>query len=154
MVHQSSILDKEHAELLEQLEDASLKNNGVSELFKEMHSKFLVHLAKENETILPLLSYVKAVSDGKVIGEDQNYINAGEKFRKDYDKMVSEHRKMRDLIGKVEEKLKVHPNAQLSKLVGFLLEHIELEEEFLYPSARMAAKTIRLEHELKGMAVR
>ena len=154
MAHHSSILDKEHDELLEQLEDASRENNGLSKLFKEMHTKFLVHLDKENDTILPLLSYVKEVADGRVIGENQLYRTAGQKFIGDYDKMISEHRIMQDLIGKVTEQLKVHPNVQMSNLARALLEHIEIEEEFLYPAAKMAAKNIKLEQEASRIAVR
>ena len=154
MAHHSSILDKEHDELLEQLEDASRENNGLSKLFKEMHTKFLVHLDRENETILPLLSFVKETANGRVIEENQLYQTAGQKFIRDFDKMISEHRIMQELIGKVTEQLKAHPNVQLSNLARALSEHIEIEEEFLYPSAKLAARNIKLEQETSQVAVR
>jgi hemerythrin superfamily protein len=154
MAHHSSILDREHDEIIEQLEDASTGDNGTSRLFREMRSKFLTHLEKENETIIPLLSYVKETANGAGIGKNSIYITAGEKFNRESDTMVSEHRTMQNLVGNVMEQLKIHPDGKLSKLARILLEHIEFEEEFLYPSAKMAARTIKLEQETSRMTVR
>ena len=141
----NSILDREHEEILAQLEEASAKNTETSKIFREMLAKFRHHLRKENDTIVPLLSYIKERTNGKAVEANEIHFSAEQKFNSNFGMMIKEHRIIQDLISKVQEQLKANPDEQSSNLSKTLLDHIELEEEFLYPAAKTAGEIIRLE---------
>jgi hemerythrin superfamily protein len=145
MSDHNNILGREHEEILEQLEEASAKNTATSKVFREMLGKFRHHLGEENDTIVPLLSYIKERTNGKAVETNGIYFSAEQKFNSNFDIMIKEHRIIQDLISKVQEQLKANPDEQSSNLSKTLLDHIELEEEFLYPAAKTAGEIMRLE---------
>lgn len=144
MIHQISPLDKEHEEILEQLEEASNKRNDASKAFREILIRFRRHLEEENESIVPLLLYLKERAYRSDVEVDGIFEGAAEKFDKNFEIMIREHRLVQNLLREAEEMLEKSPDERSLKVLRELDHHIELEEEFLYPAGMAAIEIIRL----------
>lgn len=145
MIHQISTLDREHEEILEQLEDVSHTKSEVSNIFKEVLSKFRHHLEEENESIVPLLSYLKERAYRNRFEADLIFKRAGEKFGQNFEIMIREHRIVQNLLREAQEVLKNFPDERSLNITNELYHHIELEEEFLYPAGKAAIELIKLQ---------
>ncbi len=59
MTDGKNILDEEHEELIEMLGEVASEQTEVGRLFSEVFRIFRHHLDKENQTVAPLLAYLK-----------------------------------------------------------------------------------------------
>lgn len=147
MAKSLDILEHEHEEILERLEKESNKGGETSRVFAEILSRFTRHLEEENETIVPLLHFIKRRSQGENLVQSLDYNEASNKFQRDFALMMKEHEIIQELIKKAQELSISTPDSESKEVCNELLHHIELEEEFLYPAARVAGELIRLERQ-------
>ena len=59
MAEKHNILDHEHELLLEELNEISQQNGRIGHIYSQVLHLFREHLGEENETIVPLLGYLK-----------------------------------------------------------------------------------------------
>jgi restriction endonuclease Mrr len=126
------------------MESASKGKTETSRIFAEILARFREHMGEENETIVPLLSYLKHRESGECQEDKKALTIARDKFNENYNVMIREHRIIQALVSKVEENLRTHPDELQSRLAEELLKHIELEEGFLYPAARASGEILSL----------
>ncbi len=150
MSDEKNILDEEHEELIETLGEVARKKTEAGKLFSEVLVIFSYHLDKENETVAPLLAYLKARL-GDYRDKDKDALNlARTKFEDSYPEMMQEHEKMAKLIRRAQDSLKENPDKLASDLAEHLLHHVELEEELLYPAAFASGDLAEYELDLLG----
>ena len=148
------LLENEHEELLELLGEIARKKTEVGHLFSEVLRIFRYHLVKENESVVPLLAYMKDRL-GEYKGNEKNFLNlARAKLEDLYPEMISEHNEMGKLIRLAQIKLEEEQDKLASKLAEQLLHHVELEEELLYPAAFASGDLVEYELELLGDKIR
>ncbi|MHB1708625.1 MAG: hemerythrin domain-containing protein [Thermoplasmataceae archaeon] len=142
MAEAKTILDREHKEILEELETVSSENTEAGRVFGEILHIFSRHLDTENETIVPLLNFLGDRLCGD-ISVDLDKLNvSNRKFNSNYDEMIREHESISVLIGKAKKTLKTEPDKHAMDLADELIHHVELEEALLYPAAFAAGDLV------------
>ncbi len=144
------ILDEEHEELVEMLGEVARKKTEVGRLFSEVLRIFRTHLNRENETIVPLLTYLQERLGERMDKERECLKSAMAEFEKSYPEMIQEHEEMAKLIRLAQKDLENNPDKLASELANQLLHHVELEEGFLYPAAFASGDLVEYELELLG----
>ncbi|QRF76466.1 Hemerythrin HHE cation binding domain protein [Thermoplasmatales archaeon] len=154
MTDEKNMLDEEHEELIEALGEVAREKTEVGRLFSEVLGIFRTHLNRENETIIPLLGYLKDRLGGYDADGKEALNIARMKFEDSYPEMIQEHEDMAKLIRSAQELLKNTPDRLASDLAGHLLHHVELEEELLYPAAFASGDLVEYELELPGEKIK
>ncbi len=145
MKDEKSILDEEHEELIGMLVEVAGKHTEVGRLFSEVLRIFRYHLDKENETVLPLLSYLKERL-GNHNGNNKEALKlAWIEFKNDYPEMMHEHQEMGKLLERASNFMRINSDKAAMDLAEHLLNHVDFEEEILYPAAFASGKLIELE---------
>lgn len=150
MADTKNILDEEHEELLEMLGEIARQKTEAGRLFSEVLRIFKYHLGRENETIAPLLAYLKGRLGGYKGKEKESLNHARTMFEDSYPAMMQEHEEMAKSIRLAQAFLKDNPDRLASDLAERLLHHVELEEELLYPAAFASGDLVEYELELLG----
>lgn len=145
MAEMEGFLDREHSELLEQMSEIAAGKGRIAELYGEILSIFSYHLDKEEETVIPLLGYLKSRDTGQNKGRLRDLESASRKFIGDAEEMVFEHSKMAQLIEKAASAMGSDSSGKAADLGRSLLHHVELEEEILYPAAKAACELLALQ---------
>jgi iron-sulfur cluster repair protein YtfE (RIC family) len=145
MTEMEGFLDREHSELLEQMSEIAAGKGKVAELYGEILSIFSYHLDKEEETVIPLLAYLKSRSTARSEVGFHDLESASRKFIGDAEEMISEHREMAQIIEKVASAKESGSSQKAAEIGRSLLHHVELEEEILYPAAEAACELLALE---------
>ncbi len=148
MKEKESFLDKEHTELLEELQFAAESGGKLGETFSEILSLFSYHLDREEETVVPLLEYLSERTVEGNIADYAGLIQAAEGFDEEYESMIKEHSDLNTLSTEAESML-TDDTAKFEQLIHKLRHHIALEEEVLYPAAIGAGDIIDYEKPLK-----
>ena len=136
MADEKNILDEEHEELIEMLGEVARKKTETGRLFSEVLRIFRYHLDKENETVGPLLAYLRERL-GEYMTKDKESLNhARTMFEDSYPAMMREHEEMAKLfkiLGNVPTKRTDDEKRELfSDLLELLTEHNSYEESFIY----------------------
>lgn len=150
MTDGKNILDEEHEELIEMLGEVASEQTEVGRLFSEVFRIFRHHLDKENQTVAPLLAYLKERLGDYRAKDKEGLDIARAKFKNIYPEMMREHEEMAKLIGMAQNSLKDKPDKLASELADHLLDHVDLEEELLYPAAFASGDLIEFELKLPG----
>lgn len=154
MTETHGILDHEHETLLEKLDEVSRSNSRTGEIYSEVLRLFRAHLDEENETIVPLLGYLKNRL-GEFDNSDVEPLKlASARFEDHFDQMLEEHKEISRQIGLALDELKINPDEDALHLARELLHHVELEEEVLYPAAFASGDLIEFERELLGQKIK
>lgn len=148
------MLDEEHEELIETLGEVAREKTEVGRLFSEVLGIFRTHLNRENETIIPLLGYLKDRLGRYDAGAKEALTIARVKFEDSYSEMIREHEDMAKLIRSAQDLLKSTPDKLASDLAEHLLHHVELEEELLYPAAFASGDLVEYELELPAEKIK
>ncbi len=145
MREKESFLDKEHTELLEKIQELSMREGDVGESFKAVMKIFSFHLDREEETVIPLLEYLRrrALKEPEPMHERISTASRG--FQQEYGSMLSEHREIETLLEAAERSSSAKVNEVLD-LIRALRHHVEIEEEILYPAALAAGTLFNLEN--------
>ncbi len=144
MKDKESFLDREHTEILEELQAASLTEGSTKKIFSEMLSIFSYHLDREEETVMPLLHYLsERVTQNHGLDYALLRLRAHE-FSTEFDNMLSEHQKLSDLAS-LAGKLFSSDSGEEIELLGKLKHHMLTEEEILYPAAEGAVELLKHE---------
>ncbi len=144
MKDKESFLDREHTEILEELQAASLTEGSTKKIFSEMLSIFSYHLDREEETVMPLLHYLsERVTQNHGLDYALLRLQAHE-LKTEFDSMLSEHQKLSDLAS-LAGKLFSSDSGEEIELLGKLKHHMLTEEEILYPAAEGAVELLKHE---------
>ena len=150
MADKKNILDEEHKELIEMIEEISSDKTEVGKIFSRLLSLFGRHLDKENEMVGPLLAYLRTRL-GDYREKDRDTLNvARAKFEDSYQEMMKEHREMEKLIKLAQNSLKDKPDTFASNLAEHLIFHIRLENDLLYPAAFASGDLVEYEMDMIG----
>lgn len=143
MREKTSFLDKEHTHLLEEIQELSMSDGATGESFKSLMSTFSAHLDREEETVMPLLEYLRNWASGNVQMEIDSVPTASRDFQKEYGTMIAEHKEISAMLNSIERSDSVRVRG-VSDLIGELRHHVEIEEEILYPAALAAGELFKL----------
>lgn len=135
----------EHEKLLEDLDDLSRTSGKVGEIYSDVLVLFRAHLERENETVLPLLGYLKSRLKGFNVESMEPLRIASSKLEDHFDQMLIAHKEISRLLDLVSEELKAEPNDAAGCLAKGLRAHIALEEEVSYPAAFAASDLLDIE---------
>jgi hypothetical protein len=145
MAEKHNILDHEHELLLEELNEISQQNGRTGDICSEVLTLFREHLREENETIVPLLGYLKNSLE-KIDGKDIPILRtASERFAYNFKRMLEEHREISLKLNLAIGELKLKPDEKALHLAHELIHHVEIEEQILYPAAFAAGDLLRFE---------
>lgn len=142
MKHGKFILDREHAELLDTLSEASQRPDHFGKVFQNVLKIFNYHHDRELETVMPLLEYMYSRNEKNRLHDVFKLEKAWNTFRDEYDTMLNEHRQMIQWIDEVND----YPSLEednISCLARDLKRHIEVEEQIFYPAALMVGELIQ-----------
>ena len=146
MAEKHNILDHEHELLLEELNEISQQNGRIGDIYSQVLHLFREHLGEENETIVPLLGYLKRRLE-KIDGKDIPILRtASERFADNFKRMMlEEHRQISKKLYLAIGELKLNPDEKVLHLAHELIHHVEIEEQILYPAAFAAGDLLRFE---------
>lgn len=130
-----SLLDREHSELLEKLQELSGRSDGFGRVFENVLKIFSYHLDREEETVMPLLDYISRRTENRRLIDTLMLQRAWEGFTREYDNMVNEHNQMTKLLNEVEDIYPIEGEDEVSRVIRDLKHHMEIEDELLYPAA-------------------
>lgn len=154
MTETINIMDREHEELLKKLERFSQLNGLPGEVFTEVAVLFRTHMREENQTILPLLGYLRSRLEEFEVKDITSLKTAASRFENHYDQMLEEHREISRLLKMAMDTLMNSGEEEPMHLVRELLHHVQLEEEILYPAAFAAGDLVEFERELLGQKIK
>ncbi len=138
MTQRESFLNEEHTELLAEISEMSATPGETGKLFTELLNIFSAHLDREEETVLPLLGYLRDSVESLVEVSDSLF-KAGKDFRTEYETMENEHNAMDNIMKTIE------PNdvsGKVMELIRHIRHHVMLESEIIYPATMTAANIV------------
>jgi hypothetical protein len=122
----------EHGQLLTLLFTAtqeSLLNLGP---LKEVTSIFSGHADREEETMVPVLEFFRAIAAHKNFPNIDFLKAKADEFRTEEAVMLKEHREIMDILGRMEKEGGA-VQLVLENLSAFMERHSNMEEYYLYP---------------------
>lgn len=144
MEEKISFLDREHTHLLEEIQELSMNEGTAGESFKSLLRVFSAHLDREEETVMPLLEYLRNRVAGNSELKNERISAASRDFQLEYGTMIAEHKEISEILKSIEICDTVAISGALN-LIGELRHHVEIEEEILYPAALAAGVLFKLE---------
>ncbi len=132
-------LKEEHEELMHNLRSIKLQGD-AGRLFRDMMHILEAHFQAEEETVMPLLGAVKDLAEETFPKQESQLVDAFTKLKGTYEKMLSEHSRIRDLANRMIEDKSAK---KAVSLLHDLLHHAAMEEEILYPTALLAGRLIK-----------
>ncbi|QRF76446.1 hypothetical protein Thermo_01968 [Thermoplasmatales archaeon] len=134
-------ISAEHSELMTLLYTAEQESHDNSGVIKEVASVFSGHADREEETLVPVLGFMKEwFSGSKQV--DVSFLKAkANEFRLEVGTMINEHAQILKLFDEMStggEK----DACLLSNLRKFMKRHSVIEEYYFYPMATYACKII------------
>lgn len=148
------LIEVEHQQFLEEIMIASQKREESGALFGKVLRIYRRHMDLETRTVFPLLVYLSDRLMSKSRIDKSKLIEARDGFETLYDQMLREHHEISDLLKQVIA-LKIREEEDsLRRLAEKLLQHVELEEEILYPAAFASGDLIEWERELLGNRIK
>lgn len=148
MIDHISFLDREHTELLEKLQQYALNKGRLGTIFSQILAIFSYHLDREEETVIPLLAYLKERMGRKKRPNLEYFRKISSEFDNEFENMIKEHLQIEDLCQDAIT-LAGTDCIEIHDLSGSLRRHMLLEEQLLYPAAQAA--TFLLEREVSGV---
>ena len=132
-------LRSEHSHLLEKINDLAQRESGSSKIFKELRELSYLHVEREQETIIPLLRYLKLRLDGKTEKYPPNPLELRNRMILGYGALIEDHVHIMNLL---EEAFHETYQVEVTEFVKNIAHHIALEEQVLYPAAMVAVDLI------------
>lgn len=133
----------EHNENLERLQTLSKRPGRVGEVARQAVELFKTHFARENEYILPPLTLLPSIADGKVTPDMQWAIPMSDRVRADREVIFQEHTRMIDLLNELRAAgEKVHDEEAADFAEGAAIDALN-DVEILEPASIMVGDTIR-----------
>lgn len=154
MTEKDNILDTEHEELLEGLGEVARRKDEVGRIFDEVLRLFRSHMDKENQTIVPLLGYLRERLGDFNNQELKSLRKAAADFETGYPGMLEEHLEISRLIKMAMDEIGEKPDKMPLHLSHELLHHVSLEEELLYPAAFASGDLLDFEREELGRKIK
>lgn len=131
----------EHSELMTLLYTAEQESHDSSGIIKEVTNIFSGHADREEETMIPVLQFMKEWSSGN---QDVNVsflkVKAKE-FEVEISTMIDEHAMILKLFDEINMKDEKN-SCELNNLRSFMKRHSTIEEYYFYPIATYACNII------------
>ena len=127
-------LTEEHHELFHELKELASEKSETGKAVSDLLAVLEPHFEKEEETAMPLLGALKALSEGKAMPNPSEAMSLYAKFSSDYPKMLKEHSQVKELIERVRA-MAGRGKTRAAIVMDELELHAKVEEEVLYPAA-------------------
>ncbi|MCL6090226.1 MAG: hemerythrin domain-containing protein [Candidatus Thermoplasmatota archaeon] len=137
-------LRSEHSYLLEKINDLAQREAGSSKIFIELRKLSYLHIEREQETIIPLLRYLKYRLDGKNKKYSPDLNEIRNKMILGYGELIEDHINIMNLL---EEAFHETYQVEVMEFVKNIAHHIALEEQIFYPAAMAAVDLIMIDAE-------
>jgi hypothetical protein len=135
----------EHIELREQLYALTKEDNDLGAAARAVMELFYMHATKEEERVLPALEALPQLAEGKIPDSMTSLKEIAADLKGGlYEELHEDHRALLLALSKISDiALILGRNDQVKFVERFNL-HAQMEEEILYPAARVAAEYCQL----------
>jgi len=135
----------EHLELREKLYALTKEDNDLGAAARAVMELFYMHAMKEEERILPALDALPRLAEGQIPDFMESLLDIGADLKGGlYEELFEDHRTLITALDKVSHAAHdLGRNAEVRFVERFAL-HARMEEEVLYPAARVAAEYCQL----------
>jgi len=134
----------EHTELHHQLELATNLPGQTGILAKEVAAVLHPHFKKEEAFALPPLTLLPELARDNVTDEMKDYIPITDTLKKNWDRMLEEHKQIKQKLDLLEKAATDENQKQVVQFVVSLKMHARNEEEILYPAAILIGNYLKL----------
>ncbi len=98
------------------------------------------HFEKENTIVMPLLGLMDPLGEGRKIGNMALVRKLYAECAAEYGSMFEEHAEIRRLLAIAESAAEAEGRKDVVDTLAGLAHHARIEEEVLYPAAKLAGK--------------
>jgi hypothetical protein len=137
-------LQIEHEELHAALTRLTQESGRTGEAAKAVAEVLEPHFVKENEYALPPLSLLKPLSEGKFEPNMTQVLKLTDKLDAEMPTMHAEHKDIEAALKELHDAAAAENNAAGIEFAEHLAAHAQEEEEFLYPTALLIGKYVKL----------
>lgn len=137
-------LQADHKELHETLVKYTKLTGKTGTAAKEVAKLLHPHFVKEEEYALPQLGLLPALAKGEASADMKEAVAMGDKLKKDFEQMLSEHRQIVDALDKLQKAAKEERRPEVVRFTEALKLHAQTEEEVLYPAAILISEYLKL----------
>lgn len=134
----------EHQELHAALADLTKAGGRTGEAAEAVAQVLDSHFAKENEYALPPLSLLLPLSQGKFEPGMVDILRLTDRLEADMPTMLAEHKDIAAALTKLHDTATAEQNAAGIRFAEHLAAHAQEEEEFMYPTALLIGKYVKL----------
>ena len=137
-------LKLEHEELHAQLVEATKAGGQVAEAAKVVAKVLHPHFVKEEEYALPPLGLLPALAEGKVPPGMGDFLKMTSRLKADLGRMLQEHKAIIAALKNLADASKKENQMSYVRFTEKLTQHVQTEEEVLYPAALLIGEYLRL----------
>ena len=136
-------LQQEHAQLHEQLRQATRAGGEVGELAKTLAGLMHPHFVKEDRIALPPLGLLRALARGDATPEMAGVLELTDQLEVELPAMLAEHRIIVEALQRLRDAAQRAGRGEIVEFSQQLMQHARTEEEVMYPAAILVGHVVR-----------
>lgn len=133
----------EHHELHATLEHLTTGSGKTAEAARAVAKVLQPHFEKEEQVALPPLGLLAQVSSGTVTRQMEYVIPLTDKLKTALPEMLKEHKAIAKELDKLHTAATTENNMEAIEFAAHLKQHVETEEQILYPAAVLVGQVIK-----------
>jgi hypothetical protein len=137
-------LHTEHEHLREQLARARSAGGETARAAAAVASALAPHFEGEEAYAMPPLGLLPALAQGQVTEEMRPAIAMADHLRKNYDRMLAEHRSIVQALERLQDAANREGHGEHAAFARRLILHAQTEEQVLYPTTLLIGEYLRL----------
>lgn len=137
-------LKDDHQVLLSELNNIAQPKTELGENAKIVASAFQSHVYREEKTVLPHLSLLMTIAEGKWNIETKEALLENNILQKEFQDLKIEHKKILEAAQEMIKTAKREKNKEGKKIAEAIILHIQVEEEVSYPAIMMINKYLKM----------
>ncbi|OPY90695.1 MAG: hypothetical protein A4E72_00525 [Syntrophus sp. PtaU1.Bin208] len=131
----------EHLELREQLYALTKEDNDLGAAARALMELFYMHAIKEEERVLPALQVLPQLAEGQIDDSMKSLEDIAADLKGGlYEDLFEDHRTLVTALREISRAALALGRKEEVKFVDHFILHAQMEEEILYPAARVAAE--------------
>jgi len=140
----------EHLELREQLYALAKEDNDLGIAARAMMELFYMHAATAEERVLPALDVLPRLAEGQIPDSMRSLAEIAADLKRGlYEELFEDHKVLLTALSKVSQAALALGRNKEVRFVEHFTHHARMEEEILYPAARVAAEYGQLLMQIK-----
>jgi hypothetical protein len=135
----------EHVELREELYALTKEDNDLGIAARDLMELFYMHAIKEEERVLPALEALPFLAEGKITDSMRSLKDIANDLKGGlYGELFEDHKAIVASLKNIAQSALDQGRKEVVKFVERFVLHAQMEEEFFYPAARLAADYFQL----------